>query len=298
MTTTQLSQVLKQIEQLPTLPSILNRIVDITSQEDSSAADLLEVITTDQSLTANVLRVANSPVYGVPYRIESARQAIVLLGFEEVRNIALSSSIFKTLTLKANTGLFDRNLFWRHSLLVATLTRELGPWFPNPRYKTSLFTAGLLHDVGKVVLDQYFPAEFAEIVETVRQEPDSRPLQIEERYLGATHAYVGSVLLKRWQLPPYLVEAVQHHHAPWETKTDRELATVLYYANLLAWLLGVPSYMDEPLTDLDQFFASRDKKALEQAGLLIERKMIEKKLATYQDHPQKLEQLFQQAGEM
>jgi HD-like signal output (HDOD) protein len=298
MTTTQVSQVLKQIEQLPTLSTVLNRVVDITSQDDSNAADLLEVITTDQSLTANILRVANSPVYGVPYRIESARQAILLLGFEEVRNIALSASIFKTLTLKANTGTFDRHLFWKHSLLVANLAREFGPLFPKPQYKASLFTVGLLHDIGKVVLDQYFPTEFADIVETIRQEPDARPLRIEERYLGVTHAYLGSFLLKRWQLPLFFVEAVHHHHAPWEAKTDKELAAVLYYANLVAWLLGIPSYVDEPPIDLDRFYESREKKALEAAGMLVDRKTLAKKLAAYQEHPDKLEKIFKQAGEM
>jgi putative nucleotidyltransferase with HDIG domain len=271
-------KILRRIDQLPTLPTVIDQIMDLTDRDDTSAAQLLAVIAADQSLTANLLKVANSPVYGVPYRIETAKQAVLLLGFEEIRHLAMSALIFTHLTIKVGGAAFSRERFWRHSFLVADLARAWYAVFPNRALKPAYFTAGLLHDIGKVVLDYYFPEDFANILDVMRQEQEP-PLRAEERFLGVTHAFVGAALLQRWQLPKYIVEAVREHHSPWEVRAEPQLAAALYYANLLAGLLGQPAYPDEITPSVDQFYDSRDARRLADADLLVERERLEHLLA-------------------
>jgi len=277
-----MTQILRRIEDLPTLPTVLQQIMDITSQEDSSASDLIEIVNADQSLTANLLRVANSPVYGVPYRIESARQAIVLLGFNEVRSIALSATVFSTLADSGPKSVFKREGFWRHSYLVAHLTREFFDLFPDPDHKALYFTAGLLHDIGIVVLDQFFPTEFTEILAMIRQEKDD-PLTIEKRYLNVTHAQVGAALLKRWQLPADLVAAVEGHHSLEKIKDPAPLHKALYYGNLLAKILGYLAYSTGTPLELATFYQSEEAAKLRETGALLDEDILTKKVDKYKN---------------
>jgi len=293
--TNPIDKILKRIEKLPTLPTVLHQILELTASQDSSADDLIEVITADQSLTANLLKVANSPVYGVPYRIQSAKQAVVLLGFNEVRNIALSASVFANLNGPQNLRTFNRDRFWQHSFLVAHLAREMYALFPHPPLKTLYFTAGILHDIGIVVLDRFFQVEFADIIDTIEQEHVA-PEKAEMRYLGVTHADIGGALLQRWQLPETLVHAVREHHTPWTIETERPLLLALYYANLVAKLLGYAPYTNIAPTELLDFYQSPEAIRLDKLGLLLEQKILEDWLDRYRNDQEKMAAILMHAA--
>lgn len=293
--TNPIDKILKRIEKLPTLPTVLHQILELTASPDSSADDLIRVITVDQSLTANLLKVANSPIYGIPYRIESAKQAVVLLGFNEVRNIALSASVFASLNGPQNLRTFSRDRFWQHSFLVAHLTREMYALFPDPRMKTLYFTAGILHDIGIVVLDRFFQIEFADIIDTIEQER-LIPVKAEMRYLGVTHAEIGGALLHRWQLPENLVSAVREHHTPWAIEEERPLLLALYYANLLAKLLGYAPYTNVEPSELGDFYQSTEAIRLDKLGLLLEQKVLDEWLERYRRDEEKMKAIMEHAA--
>jgi len=282
-----IEQILGTIDQLPTVPSVLHEILSLTQRERSSANDLVKVIARDQSLTANLLRIANSPVFGMPYRVQSARQAVVLLGFNEVRNLALSVSVFAGFPASSQGARFDRGAFWRHAALVGDLTRDLFARYSDPDAKTLYYTAGLLHDIGVVVLDRFFPAVFAEIADTIARE-NLAPAAAETRHLGVAHGLIGARLLRRWQLPGELVEAVETMSAPWQALRPSPLAMALFYANLLAELLGYPAFDQAPPLTANDFFASRDAERLEEAGWLWSRDELDAALMRLRADPEKL----------
>ena len=285
---------LKRIRDLPTLPTVVHDIMRMTADEFTSAGDLVNVILSDQSLTANLLKVANSPIYGVPKRIESVRQAVVLLGFSEVHNIALSASVFSTMHRTSGQAVFDRKRFWSHSYLVAYLTREMYER-PNPLHPATYFTTGLLHDIGKVVLDQYLPDDFSTINEMIRSRAVTST-EAETQVLGATHAEIGSLLLQRWRLPLEQAAAIRHHHAPWEADDNRQLATALYYADLLTGFLGYTSFADEPAGTLETFYDSNEAEQLDTAGLLIPHEVLAQKLKKLQKNQDWLAEALNQSA--
>ena len=157
--------------------------------------------------------------------------------------------------------------------MVAHLTRRLYEDFPDLASKPLYYTAGLLHDVGVVVLDRFFAAEFQEIIDTVRRE-SLTPQAAEKRHLGVTHSAIGATLLRRWQLPTPLVDAIDSMHAPWLAQDRQPLRLALFYANLLAELLDLPSYNEAPKVTLNDFYGSRDAQMLQKAEMLLPRDQL------------------------
>jgi len=254
---------IKDIVDLPTIPTTLTRILEITGREDSSVADLAKVVMVDQALAAKLLRVANSPLYGLPRQINAIDRAITMLGFIEVRNLALSMTVFESLYMPSSqVGEFSRSTFWEHSFIVAhasrTLAREMRLEGGNA------FTAGLLHDIGKVFLDLKIPALFTRIVEMVAAEK-STFYAVESRVLGTAHDEIGAYLLDSWNLPNELVKAVRHHHRP---VYGGPVAVVVYFANLLAQAAGFPCMEKWPEVALDDLLKTDEVATLKPRGLL------------------------------
>lgn len=205
---------------LPTLPQVVIKVEKLARDENASAKDLAEVMNLDPALTARVLKIANSVIYGGRSPISSVSYAVARIGFSEVRNIALSLSILKLFHEK---GQLDYRRFWKHCLSVAFASRivkrfgdkDLGN-FDN------FFVVGLLHDVGIMVLDQYFSTYYAAVLAEVRGASLSLS-DLEKDLLGIDHAEVGAMLLEKWRLPDDIVQAVRYHHsphmAPWTTSS-------------------------------------------------------------------------------
>jgi putative nucleotidyltransferase with HDIG domain len=209
---------LQEIGHLPTLPQVLVQIEDALRSEQSAAVDMAEVIREDPPLTASILRVANSVVYRGRFsgRIASIPQAVARLGTSEVRRICLSTALIRAFD---NYGAgIQHEEFWQHSLTVATATRIFqsragGGSAARKAEAEDAFVAGLLHDVGMFVMDQFFPELFAK----VREHAGALGIPLakaEEELLGLEHGEIGGVLLRNWGLPARVVDAVAWHHRP------------------------------------------------------------------------------------
>lgn len=202
---------LEKIDKLAPLPIIVQEIFEISDDPGSSARDLAKVIQKDQSITAKILRIVNSAYYGFYRKVGSVSHAIVILGFNEVKNISIAACMVQAFSEGYNK-LFNRKEFWTHSLGAAftakALSRELIGVKPD-----DAFVAGLLHDIGKVVLDQHFMDAFTETLTAARIE--NRPLnKVSNELLGIDHAEIGGLISERWKLPNGLVEAISYHHSP------------------------------------------------------------------------------------
>jgi putative nucleotidyltransferase with HDIG domain len=240
----ELEHLIRRVTEIPTLPSTVARILEVSGSETSSAVDLAKVIYFDQALAAKVLRIANSPFYGFSRKVKTLEHATVILGFRDIRNMALAMSVFSSFFAGGNNhSRFDRIRFWEHSLSCGlgakVIAEEAG------LNKTELFVAGLIHDLGKVVLDRYNQEGFLEVLEAAT----GRHLAWEEAeraVLGYTHADLAARLLEIWKFPPELGRPVAYHHRPWDDAEEPQRSAVLYLADILTRSQGLPDYQHQP----------------------------------------------------
>lgn len=232
-----IAQHIMEIQELPTLPLIVTKIIQTTNDPRSSASDLNQLITNDQAIAAKVLKLANSAFYGLPGKVTSLGRAVTLLGFNTVRSLALSVSVIEAFGGAGRNGAFDRHKFWEHSLAVAACAKILATRC-NFENKDEAHMAGLFHDIGKIILDQYFFEYFASAQQLARETP-MPTTEAETAIMGVTHAEVGAMIAERWQFPPHLVEVIRHHHAPVPPAENPTLELVIV-SNVLCqeWQFG------------------------------------------------------------
>ena len=206
----QIRTIVGDIRDLPTIPSVGTRIIELASDPDVSIDELSEALHQDPSLAARVLKIANSPFYGTARHVDTLQLAVVILGLNEIRNIALGVTFFNSMkNLNPNLSLF-RETFWHHSAACGVVARILGRKL-EVRCEGTDFIAGLLHDMGKIVIDTCFDGKFVEIFnKTYKHKPAM--LEAEEEILGDTHEEFGSWLAEKWHLPQIICDAISYHH--------------------------------------------------------------------------------------
>jgi len=202
---------LESIGTLAPLPALATKIMEILSDPNSSARDLAEEIKKDQSITAKILKIVNSAYYGFQREVGNVDHAIVVLGFDEVMNIAQAVCLMRAFETESS-DVFDRDKFWVHSLGTAYIARALSRRAKDVIFKDA-FVIGLLHDFGKVILYQHFKEAFQEMIRTA--ESQQRPLhQVCHELAGIDHSEIGRIIAESWNLPVQLVRAIRYHHCP------------------------------------------------------------------------------------
>jgi putative nucleotidyltransferase with HDIG domain len=229
-----IKRITESIIGLPTLPTVVSKMIDQVDSPRTSAAALARLISADQALTAKVLKLANSAYYGFPREISTVNMAIVVLGFNAVKEMGLSLSVFDVFKKTASAGHFDVTLFWEHSVGCGVAARMLARMYRAP-FIGEAFVAGLLHDVGKVILKQYFDAEFAQIIKAQKE----RNLTLEEaeaEVIQTSHTQIGSWLAEKWNLPKIISESILHHHDAWNTKAEPLFVACITLADYICHL--------------------------------------------------------------
>ncbi len=236
-----LQELSENIAELRPLPAAAMQILRITEHDRFSAHELASTISSDQALTAKLLRLANSAYYGFPRTIGTVRDAVVLLGFRTVRATTLASCVIDTLRGSQNV---NHDEFWYHSVSTGMLAEMLAR--TEGVHQDEAFTAGVLHNIGLMALDQCRPDLLAASLEYARQE--SVALHVAEwSILGYTDADLGGALAARWQFPLELVEAIRCHATPLDQLPDpRSLTAFVMRARFLARASGVPDGIEHP----------------------------------------------------
>lgn len=237
-----LEHVLKRVRDLPPLPTSAIRVIALTKNSETSVKELETVIELDTALTAGILRQANSSYYGYERKISSIQEAIVLLGFQVIRGFAITTAVAPLLKAKLAGYEVDQEGLWKHSVLAAMAAKHLCQYRKLP-YGDVAFTAGLLHDIGKLINSVYVQEVGVYLLKKVT-EAKFTYVELEEKVIGYNHATVGEFLAKTWNLPEDLVEAISCHHAPFNAQKYVELACVIHIANGLASLLGIGGGVD------------------------------------------------------
>jgi len=240
---------LKKVERLPTLPGIAMKIIQTANNPKSAADDLSRIILSDLSLSAKVLKMVNSAYYGIRNKVSSVKQAIVILGFNTIKSLALSTAIMDKFGTSGNIEGFSRGAFWKHCLGVATTNKILARRLGLKEHEETYFMAGLLHDIGKVILDEYFHDDFLKVLVHMKMTGLSF-YAAELEVNGLTHAEIGGMLAGQWQLPEELVAAIRFHHTP-ENRTDHaKMISATHFANVLAKTKGFGSGGDNDISGL------------------------------------------------
>lgn len=230
-----ITQIIANIRNLPTPPIVFHQIQKVISDPKVSAGRIATILSEDPAMSVKVLKLTNSAFYGLSREVESVKQAVVIVGLEAVKNLVLAASVLDMFKGKD----FDQEAqekFWRHSLAVgfcgrmlAKETRVRGMIDPD-----SVFSGGLLHDIGKVVMSCFLKKEHAEVIEAREKDTESLSYEIEERVLGYDHADIGGVLAEQWKLPSRLIQAVAFHHRPQLNTSDDPIAYVVHASNYIA----------------------------------------------------------------
>ncbi len=228
---------LETIRNLPTLPVVLEKARQIMKDPQSDARRLARIIEDDPPMVARILRVVNSPLYAGREPINSLELAIARLGWNAVNNIALTTAVFSSFGHDAGEGDFNREEFWKHCISTGIVSSVLYEFCKNhisKAYSKDLFhLVGLVHDIGKIVLDQHFHAEFIKALR-IREEKKCSLSNAEFEVLGTTHSEVGAWLAEKWNLPAEIIAAIMFHHNPIGADIEyRSLVLLCHSANYI-----------------------------------------------------------------
>jgi len=230
---------IEQIDSLPSLPSIVSRLIQVVNSPDTSADDAAKLIQKDPALTTKMLRLANSAFYGIPRSISSVSSAVVILGFNTIRSLVLSASVMKMFSGSKKPA-FDKDRFWKHSIVCALAAKTIVRQFINVRMMDpeSAFCAGILHDIGKLIFSEFAGDDYQEVCAFARSNNLSL-LEAERRMLGIGHSDIGRILADKWALPLDLEYALVFHHEPKNADNLLDLVTTVHIADVLTHQAGL-----------------------------------------------------------
>ena len=277
----QIEKLVDQIESLPTLPVISQRIMEIAGKEDSTIQDMAFIIEKDQALATKVLKIANSSFYGFLSRISSLEHALALLGDNEVKAIVLGASVYNFFS-NGKGGVIDRGRFWKHAIICSQVAKYLATHF-EVRNNDALFLSGLIHDMGKVVLDQYLHEEFVQIVDYITSEHTSFS-KAEKKIIGTTHYQIGAKILKQWKFPSHVIMQVFYHHAPWYDKNDPVQSIIIYLANIFTKASGYTCHPEEKSLDLKKLAESPEMAFVVKSGFDLDYDSMKKMVTSIQEY--------------
>jgi len=237
LTAVTLEEIVRGVNDLPTMPWVVTRVISLTNDPNSSVNELNEVICQDQSLTAKVLRLSNSAYYGYSRRIATVVDAIGILGFNAIRNLVMAAHTYNILKKEVKGYQIAPGDIWRHSMTCAIAARAIARRVRYPAPEQA-FIAGLLHDIGKVILSVYVAEVYDEINRRVHEE--QQPFSVvEQEVLGFTHAAVGARVADKWNLPADHVEAIACHHTPMDARENPRLAAIVHIADAVSMSMGI-----------------------------------------------------------
>ncbi len=227
--------ILVGVRDLPALSPVAVRLMELLHSPQSSMVEISEVLSREPSLTTSVLRYVNSSQYGLSNRVSSLSHALCLLGFRAVRNIVLTAAVADLFRKPPRSPCMNMSLFAVHSIAAAVVARRLAS-YTNIGEPEQSYTLGLLHDIGKLVLDQCYPDDYLRAIAFARR--SHQPSWMSERSLiGYDHAAVGAALAETWKLPPDIVEGIRRHHET-QAAVENELYLIAHITEYVCWVKG------------------------------------------------------------
>lgn len=243
-----LEEVINKINELPMLPNVAKEMLSDLNNDDISLDLIIEKVSLDQALAAKVLRLANASIYGANSKVVTVHQAVAMLGIKNLKNLIRLSIFTKHLPTAACKG-FDNKAYWRHNIATA-ICAELISRTLHMKHDFA-FTAGLLHDIGRLVLVSRFPKKYSEVIACAKRS-DTTLLEAERSVLGVDHVAVGLVLALQWNFADAIQDGIRGHHEP-ENKELNSLASIVHVANSIVHALDLSESENELVPPISQY---------------------------------------------
>ncbi len=220
-----------RIESFPALPATVTKVLAVSANPDSSANDLMQAILPDQTMCATILKVANSAFFGMPREVSTIERAVVVLGYEEIRNIVIGKAVFSSFPKMNKEDRHTVALFWEHTFTCGLAAKIIGEHVHlSP---SELFVAGLIHDIGRLAMFITFP-DLYPVLRELTSPSHFTDIAEEQNNFSVSHDYVGLLLANKWLLPDKLVAAIGYHHRPQEAPAFREYPLIVQVADILS----------------------------------------------------------------
>lgn len=238
------ASILENLKDLPTFSTVVAQLMMTINQPTSSARDLERLIANDEAIAARILKLANSAFYGLPGKVTSLARAITLLGFNTVRSLVLTIGVIDKFSGSSGGKHFDRGLFWEHSLSVAMASRLLCAKDPSVSPEEA-HISGLLHDIGKIIMDNFMPEQFRQAMDWIRVNGGDA-LATERKFVGISHDRVGALAAEKWRFPGFIRETIACHHKPFDAVQFPDMVQLVALANEI-----VPAFKKQEIEGAD-----------------------------------------------
>jgi len=246
-------EIIKTLRDLPELPSVLLELNRLMKKPLVTVNEINNLIIRDPALTARILRLANSAYYGLPYRVATLHKAVTMLGFNIIRSLGITVTIFKIFN-KGNPPVLNIKGLWEHSIACAIASKKL-LYKKFPALQEQAFLAGIIHDIGKLIIAQNFPEDMNRILKKLREDEFASQIELEREFIGYTHSDLGAFVGEKWKFPRELSRAIKFHHNPVpfiqkpDSLKDNEetvaLVLALHAGNQIAKVLSLGRSSDE-----------------------------------------------------
>ncbi|MFH0726400.1 MAG: HDOD domain-containing protein [Pseudomonadota bacterium] len=234
---TAIQELIKEIKSLKPIPQITNQIMEIVEDPNASLSDVADIILYDPIITANLLRTVNSAYFALPRRVDSVHEAVTLLGLEQIIDVVLLKSGAENLKKgQEGYGLNEGDL-WRYSVSSALIAREIAQR-KGSKNKQLIFTAALLKDIGKVILDRFVAGSF-EKIQILVQEKGFSFMEAEKKVIGVDHAELGGLVATNWNFSEKMVNIIRNHHLGDEAARQDMDCCIVYLSDILCMMMGI-----------------------------------------------------------
>ncbi len=232
-----IQELVKEIKNLKPIPAVINQILEVIDKPHSSMADVANIIQYDQAVTASVLKTCNSVYFGLKNPAESIKDAVNLLGIDQIIDIVLMKSGAEALSGKQQGYALNEGEMWKYSVSSALIAKQIAQRL-SLKNKNTIFTAALLKDIGKIVLDRFVKDSFKKISNLVTNENLTFE-EAEKKIIGVDHTELGGMIAKMWKFSPKMIKIIRHHHlSDVKMVKDKELA-VVYLADCICMMMGI-----------------------------------------------------------
>lgn len=234
---TDVNKILINLDEFPTLPTIYSNLLECIANPRSTVNDVAEIISKDQSAVLKVLKTVNSPLYGISKKVETIKDAVFHLGFNEIKNLVIALSVISTFSNIKPSRNFSLIEFWKHSVAVGVISKLVGVAC-GEKNTENYFLAGVIHDVGKLFFVQYFHEKYDEVIEIANKK--NIDLKIAElSYFGVNHADIGEKISAKWQLPEVFQSVIKHYSDLETTNGNSVITAAVSLADFISDLLGI-----------------------------------------------------------
>lgn len=265
----EIETLIEDVADLPSLPMVIQRLHTSISEEDISIREIAAIIETDQAFTARVLRLVNSPFYGLTQRISSVEGAITILGFDAVHQLLITTSVMTA--FKGYEKVFNIRDFWKHSFGVGVIAKRLLFKF-DKETKSIGFICGILHDMGRLMLVRFDPEKFIAFYTRMKMVTD---LEAENEYFGIDHQALGEMLANKWNFPADLTTAIANHHAPLAVDDNSGIVSAVNIADMLCHALSIGDSCSYYVSEFFPEAWERLKLSMDELGEILKKALDE-----------------------